>query len=406
MYMLIFLKHPWKLLSPDDIDSIISAKWSDPNSQPLLFETVRDILGGMIKAHEIQGSLALLNSFNRIGLDHVVLVKVASTAVVSKLLGLNRDQTIDAVSQMASDACSRAVNLPLLIKKGEKGLPSMLTAKTWGFYDILFKTAEDIKSVGIRAQEAAVRSIDKQGLFDNFADRDHAINYMVAYPLIFGELTSDSYVIDDVKTGPYLFHPETMITSKEDAANNCSTTPSAKSSSTPSWTRSLSGRQLLRSPGLLCFRSFGGGTGSGLGALLLERLSTDYSKKSKLEFRMYPAPQLSSSVVEPYNSVLTTHTTLEHSDCSFMVDNEAIYDICKKNLGVVSPSFSHLNRLITQVVSSILPPNSTSTTASATLKTPVSPACAPKPASFLAVSLGVRKRSTPPSSAGGRRWTA
>lgn len=71
--------------------------------------------------------------------------------------------------------------------------------------------------------------------------------------------------------------------------------------------------------GFFVFHSFGGGTGSGFGALLLERLSTDYGKKSKLEFCVYPAPQLSSSVVEPYNSVLTTHTTLEHSDCSFMV---------------------------------------------------------------------------------------
>jgi tubulin alpha len=105
--------------------------------------------------------------------------------------------------------------------------------------------------------------------------------------------------------------------------------------------------------GFFVFHSFGGGTGSGFGALLLERLSTDYGKKSKLEFCVYPAPQLSSSVVEPYNSVLTTHTTLEHSDCSFMVDNEAIYDICKKNLGVSLPSFSNLNRLIAQVVSSV-----------------------------------------------------
>lgn len=71
--------------------------------------------------------------------------------------------------------------------------------------------------------------------------------------------------------------------------------------------------------GFFVFHSFGGGTGSGFGALLLERLSTDYGKKSKLEFCVYPAPQLSTSVVEPYNSVLTTHTTLEHSDCSFMV---------------------------------------------------------------------------------------
>jgi hypothetical protein len=71
--------------------------------------------------------------------------------------------------------------------------------------------------------------------------------------------------------------------------------------------------------GFFVFHSFGGGTGSGLGALLLEHLSTDYGKKSKLEFCVYPAPQLANSVVEPYNSVLTTHTTLEHADCSFMV---------------------------------------------------------------------------------------
>jgi tubulin alpha len=120
--------------------------------------------------------------------------------------------------------------------------------------------------------------------------------------------------------------------------------------------------------GFFVFHSFGGGTGSGFGALILERLSTDYGKKSKLEFSVYPAPTLANSVVEPYNSVLTTHTTLEHSDCSFMVssteshlhllirvqvDNEAIYDICKKNLNITSPSLTNLNRLIAQVVSSI-----------------------------------------------------
>ncbi|KAJ6585966.1 Tubulin/FtsZ, GTPase domain-containing protein [Mycena capillaripes] len=138
----------------------------------------------------------------------------------------------------------------------------------------------------------------------------------------------------DLEPGRSLFHPETMITGKEDAANNCESAMDA-----PSF------RQLLRSPGLFC-HSFGGGTGSGFGALLLERLSTDYGKKSKLEFCVYPVPQLSNSIVEPYNSALTTHTTLEHSNCSFMVDNEAIYDICKRNLGVVSPSLSNLNRLI------------------------------------------------------------
>jgi len=86
---------------------------------------------------------------------------------------------------------------------------------------------------------------------------------------------------------------------------------------------------------------------------LMERLSVDYGKKAKLEFAVYPAPQVSTAVVEPYNSILTTHTTLEHSDCAFMVDNEAIYDICKKNSGVERPSYENLNRLIGQIVSSI-----------------------------------------------------
>ena len=79
--------------------------------------------------------------------------------------------------------------------------------------------------------------------------------------------------------------------------------------------------------GFLIFHSFGGGTGSGFTALLMERLSADYGKKSKLEFAVYPAPHLASAVVEPYNSILTTHTTLEHSDCAFMVDNEVSFFI-------------------------------------------------------------------------------
>ena len=100
--------------------------------------------------------------------------------------------------------------------------------------------------------------------------------------------------------------------------------------------------------GFLVFHSFGGGTGSGFGALLMERLSVVYGKKCKLEFSVYPAPQVSTSVVEPYNSILTTHTTLEQSDCSFMVDNEAIYDICRRSLDIERPNFENLNRLIAQ----------------------------------------------------------
>uniref|UniRef100_A0A0N4ZX25 Tubulin alpha chain n=1 Tax=Parastrongyloides trichosuri TaxID=131310 RepID=A0A0N4ZX25_PARTI len=165
-------------------------------------------------------------------------------------------------------------------------------------------------------------------------------------------------VIGEIRNGDYkkLFHPEQMITGKEDAANNYArgNYTVGKELIAPTMDRlskvadNCDGLQ-----GFLVFHSFGGGTGSGFTSLLMERLSIDYGKKSKLEFSVYPAPQVSTAVVEPYNSILTTHSTLEHSDCSFMVDNEAIYDICRRNLNVARPSYANLNRLISQIVSSI-----------------------------------------------------
>jgi 2-methylcitrate dehydratase len=226
---------------------------------------MKDVLIAMIKAHEIQGCIALENSFNKVGLDHVLLVKLASTAVVGQLIGLTRDELINAVSQAfvdghalrtyrhapntgsrkswaAGDATSRAVRLALIAKTGEMGYPSVLTAKTWGFYDVLFKgnafrfqrpygsyvmenvlfkisfpaefhaqTAveaamklhaqlaaegkriEDISKITIRTHEAAIRIIDKKGPLNNPADRDHCIQYMIAVPLIHGRLTAADY---------------------------------------------------------------------------------------------------------------------------------------------------------------------------------------------------------------------
>ena len=165
-------------------------------------------------------------------------------------------------------------------------------------------------------------------------------------------------VIDSVRTGPYkqLFHPEQMITGKEDAANNYArghyTIGKEVIDQVLDRIRKLSDN-CSGLQGFMIFHSFGGGTGSGFTSLLMERLSVDYGKKAKLEFAIYPAPRVSTAVVEPYNAVLTTHTTLEHSDCAFMVDNEAIYDLCTKKLGVERPTYTNLNRLIAQVVSSI-----------------------------------------------------
>ena len=203
-------------------------------------------------------------------------------------------------------------------------------------------------------------------------------------------------VVDEVRTGTYrqLFHPEQLITGKEDAANNyarghytigkeiidlvldrirkladqCTGLQVSLAAQMIVLDKNDSFGQKFRFSnnssfcdhvtkynfqGFLIFHSFGGGTGSGFTSLLMERLSVDYGKKSKLEFAIYPAPQISTAVVEPYNSVLTTHTTLEHSDCAFMVDNEAIYDICRRNLDIERPTYTNLNRLISQIVSSI-----------------------------------------------------
>lgn len=232
---------------------------------PLL---MKDVLIGMIKAHEIQGVIALENSFNRVGLDHVVLVKIASTAVVAKMLGASFEQIIDAVSNAwldgqslrtyrhapntgsrkswaAGDATSRAVRLALMVMKGEMGYPSALTAKTWGFYDVLFKgkpfvinqpyasyvmenvlfkisfpaefhaqtavecalqlhpnhvnnidTLEKINHIDrieITTHESAIRIIDKTGPLNNPADRDHCIQYMASVGLLKGNLTAQDY---------------------------------------------------------------------------------------------------------------------------------------------------------------------------------------------------------------------
>ena len=101
------------------------------------------------------------------------------------------------------------------------------------------------------------------------------------------------------------------------------------------------------------FNAVGGGTGSGLGSLLLERLSVDYGRKSKLSFSIYPSPQVSTAVVEPYNSVLSTHSLLEHTDVAVILDNEAVYDICRRSLDIERPTYTNLNRLIAQVISSL-----------------------------------------------------
>ncbi|EFA86605.1 alpha tubulin [Heterostelium album PN500] len=165
-------------------------------------------------------------------------------------------------------------------------------------------------------------------------------------------------VVDEVRTGSYknLFHPEQLISGKEDAANNYARGHYTVGKEMIE--KTLDRIKILADDcdglqGFMVFHSVGGGTGSGFGSLLLQHLSHDYGKKSKLDFCVYPSPQVSTAVVEPYNSVLSTHALLENTDVAFMLDNEAIYDICRRSLNIDRPSYTNLNRLVAQVISSL-----------------------------------------------------
>jgi len=165
-------------------------------------------------------------------------------------------------------------------------------------------------------------------------------------------------VVDEVRTGTYrqLFHPEQLITGKEDAANNYArghyTIGKDIIDSVLDKVRKMSDN-CSALQGFLIFHSTGGGTGSGLGSLLLERLAVDFSRKTKMSFTITPSPQVSTAVVEPYNAVLSTHSLLEYSDLTFNLDNEALYNVCRTSLDIERPSYKNLNRLIAQVVSSL-----------------------------------------------------
>lgn len=253
----------------DNLGAILAC--ADYRSRSLGIPTsMRDVLTAMVKAHEIQGVLALRNSFNRVGLDHVLLVRLASTAVAAHMLGCDRNQIINAVSHAwidggalrtyrhapntgsrkswaAGDATSRAVRLAMIALTGEMGYDTALSAPKWGFEDVLlhgkpvvlerplesyvmenvlFKISfpaefhsqtaveaalllhpevkdriEQIQRIIIETQEPGVRIIDKRGPLNNPADRDHCLQYMVAVPLIFGELTAKHYE-DEVAADP------------------------------------------------------------------------------------------------------------------------------------------------------------------------------------------------------------
>merc|ERR1712217_398094 len=165
-------------------------------------------------------------------------------------------------------------------------------------------------------------------------------------------------VIDDVERGPCsdLFHKEYFIKGKEDAANNFArghyTVGKEHMDKVNDRIRKLVDNS-ENVQGFIVNHSVGGGTGSGMGMLILERLAVDYRKKSKIGFEIYPSPNISTCIVEPYNGLLSTHWLLDHTDVSLVLDNEALYEICQKKLDIKKPSYSNLNRIIAKVVSSM-----------------------------------------------------
>ncbi|XP_045769701.1 tubulin alpha chain-like isoform X2 [Maniola jurtina] len=162
--------------------------------------------------------------------------------------------------------------------------------------------------------------------------------------------------IDEIRTGTYknLFRPSSLLTGKEDAASNFARGYFGVGREMIDLALNrvrLAVEECSSLQGFIIFRAFGGGTGSGFTALLLDGLARDYGKLSKIEFAIYPAPKISPVIVEPYNSVLTTHACMDTEDVCFIFDNEALYDILARLLDVPRPTYTNLNRLIAQVVS-------------------------------------------------------
>ncbi|KPI95930.1 Tubulin alpha chain [Papilio xuthus] len=162
--------------------------------------------------------------------------------------------------------------------------------------------------------------------------------------------------IDEIRTGTYrqLFNPSTLLTAKEDAASNFARGYFSIGREMIDLALNrirIAAEDCNSLQGFIIFRSFGGGTGSGFTALLLEGLVRDYGKLTKIEYAVYPAPRISPIIVEPYNAVLTSHACMDTEDVCFIFDNEALYDILARSLDVPRPTYTNLNRLIAQVVS-------------------------------------------------------
>merc|ERR1711920_1143472 len=153
-----------------------------------------------------------------------------------------------------------------------------------------------------------------------------------------------------------MYHPEFLVNGKEDAANNFARGHYTVGKEQIDKVNDRIRKMVDNSEnvqGFVVHHSVGGGTGSGLGMLILERIAVDFRKKSKIGFEIYPSPTISTCIVEPYNGLLSTHWLLDHTDVSLVLDNEACYEICQTKLGLKKPSYRNLNKIIAKVVSSM-----------------------------------------------------
>ncbi|KAH8383983.1 hypothetical protein KR009_011625 [Drosophila setifemur] len=170
-------------------------------------------------------------------------------------------------------------------------------------------------------------------------------------------IDTEPSVIDEIRMGAYrnLFHPDSLITGKDDSGSNFARGYNLMASELLDRSMNAIRRVAERCRslrGFVVFRAIGGGSGSGLGTRIMEKLLDDYGRKmTVVEFLVYPSPSISPVIVEPYNALLAAHFSMDCADISFLVDNEALYDICANTLNVPAPTYTNLNRIIGQVVS-------------------------------------------------------
>ncbi|KAK7604736.1 hypothetical protein V9T40_005922 [Parthenolecanium corni] len=250
-----------------------------------------------------------------------------------------------------------------------------------GFFDsLIFSVKQEIISIHIGQAGIQIGSACwelyciEHGIWPDGFKSDYTENTCSPHEISFGSFFDETdfgryvpravfvdlepLVVDEIRNNQYkyLFRPSSLVSGKEDAANNYARgyyTIGREVIKTVAEAIRREVNQCDSLDGFFFFHSMGGGTGSGLSTLILESLSEDYVKKKQLEFVVYPSPRLATATVEPYNAVLSTNGSIDLTDCVFLIDNEALYNICSLKLDIEDPTYTSLNRILGQVISSL-----------------------------------------------------